>query len=125
MPARKTGTRAGSATIRDTPQCRHAGLERADGGTDAIAHPGSALARQRWCGMTDDVMHVAERPSWRCRHCHDEWPCTLAKADLKASLDRVGRVIYMNLHLVDVLVDQPQLGAAELFDRFVGWARES
>jgi hypothetical protein len=75
--------------------------------------------------MIDEIMHVAERPSWRCRQCHDEWPCILAKADLKASLDRVGRVIYMNLHLVDALVDQPQLAPAELFERFVGWARES
>ena len=70
-------------------------------------------------------MHVAERPSWRCRQCHAPWPCVPAKADLKASLDRVGRVIYMNLHFVDAVGDQPQLAADELFDRFIGWARES
>ena len=75
--------------------------------------------------MTVEVMHVAERPSWRCHECRAPWPCASVKADLTANMDRIGRVIYMDLHFVDAVGDQLQLADGELFDRFIGWARDS
>ena len=53
------------------------------------------------------------------------WPCAPAKDDIVATMDRVGRVIYMNLHMVDAVADQPDADVVAIFDRFVGWARDS
>lgn len=75
--------------------------------------------------MTIDVQHVPDRPSWLCRHCGKAWPCQEAKDDIVATMDRVGRVIYMGLHMVDAVSDQLDAESAAIFDRFVGWARGS
>lgn len=75
--------------------------------------------------MTVEVLHVPDRPSWRCHHCGAAWPCEAVKADLVATTDPVGRVIYMNLYMIDAVADQPDGDFAAIFDRFVGWARGS
>jgi hypothetical protein len=38
-------------------------------------------------------------------------------------MDRVGRVVYMNLYLADAVRDQLPVEPNALFERFVGWAR--
>ena len=75
--------------------------------------------------MTVDVTHLPERPSWRCRVCREPWPCKPSKADLIATMDRVGRVIYMNSHMADAISDQAEFDATDMYDRFIGWARAS
>jgi hypothetical protein len=75
--------------------------------------------------MTAEVMHLPERPSWQCGECRHPWPCGPAKTDLMATLTRVGRVVYMNLYLLDAVGDQAESDATETFDRLVGWAMSS
>jgi hypothetical protein len=125
VPTRSAKPPTDSATIRDAlPHCP-AELERADGDLYAAVDPGSALARQRWREMIKDIMHVADRPSWHCRECRTPWPCASVKADLTANMDRIGRIIYLDLHFVDAVGDRLQLSASNLFERFIGWARDS
>lgn len=75
--------------------------------------------------MSAEVLHTPDRPSWLCRACGSEWPCGPAKDDIIATTDLVGRVIYMSLHMVDALWDQPDADVAAISGRFVGWARDS
>lgn len=83
------------------------------------------MAWERRREMTVDVQHFPDRPSWLCRQCDEAWPCQEAKDDIVATMDRVGRVIYMGLHMVDAVSDQLDADSAAIFDRFVGWARDS
>lgn len=82
------------------------------------------MSRMRHYGLAE-VIHAPERPSWRCRGCGTPWPCAPAKADLIATTDLVGRVIYMGLHVGDLMSDQPTLDSEAVFDRLLGWARNS
>lgn len=75
--------------------------------------------------MSAGVLHVPDRPSWQCRQCGAAWPCEPAKDDIVATTDRTCRMIYLGLHLADAIVDQPGADPAAVFDRFVGWARNS
>ena len=75
--------------------------------------------------MRARVLHVPERPSWKCQHCRAAWPCQPARDDIIATTDRVSRMIYLSLHLADAIVDQPGADPAGLFDRVVGWACNS
>lgn len=83
------------------------------------------MAQQRRRRMSIHVLHVPERPSWKCHHCSTLWPCQPAKDDIIATTDRVNRMIYLSLHLADAIVDQPDAKPADLFDRVVGWACRS
>ena len=86
---------------------------------------GQRWRTERQGRVSATVLHVPDRPSWWCRACGLEWPCQPAKDDIIATMDLVGRVIYMNLQMFDALSDQPDVDVAAIFDRFVGWARES
>jgi hypothetical protein len=98
---------------------------RADDPAHAAADPRSAVAQQRRRRMSIRVLHVPERPSWKCQHCSTVWPCQPAKDDIIATTDRVNRIIYLSLHLADAIVDQPDAVPTDLFDRVVGWACSS
>lgn len=76
----------------------------------------------RWRGY---VEHGPARPSWLCRSCGDPWPCLSTKDDLSATTDRLGKVIYMNLYLADLLDDQPEMTIEAAYDRLIWWARGS
>ena len=76
-------------------------------------------------GITTEIEHCFERPSWLCRSCGSPWPCPATKDYLRATMDRLERVIYMDLHLPDLLDDQPDLSVEAAFDRLVWWARGS
>lgn len=72
-----------------------------------------------------DVEHGPARPSWLCRSCGSPWPCLSTKDDLSATTDRLGKVIYMNLYLADLLDDQPGMTIEAAYDRLIWWARGS
>ncbi|MDG4765917.1 hypothetical protein O7632_17690 [Solwaraspora sp. WMMD406] len=71
------------------------------------------------------VEHVARRPSWCCRACGEPWPCPPAKDQLVADFDRIGLCLYAALQLADAAADLPELTPAQLFPRFLTWARDA
>ena len=72
--------------------------------------------------------HIPERPSWRCRTCRREWPCGKAKASLAADsvVCRTSVLVYLAICRADAAVDLlPGGSPSNLYDRFIGWAREN
>ena len=67
--------------------------------------------------------HLPDRPSWRCRVCDQAWPCELAKAGLRQTLDPVSLGIYAGAQLYAATGDLPGVAPEELWDRFVAWTR--
>ncbi len=76
-----------------------------------------------------DHDHLPARPTWRCRACGIAWPCSAAKLRLLGEYrtDRSGLLVYLSIlqaeaacHLAEL---NPSAPPAELFERFVGWAR--
>jgi hypothetical protein len=65
--------------------------------------------------------HTPERPSWRCRICGAPWPCTHARNDLSARMDRVSLATHMWAQLDNAAADLPNGSPSELFDRFIHW----
>ncbi|MEV4281652.1 flavin reductase [Actinoplanes xinjiangensis] len=72
--------------------------------------------------MSAAVLHVPDRPSWKCHNCEAAWPCQLAKDDIMATSDRTSRMIYLSLYMADAIVDQPGVDPNAIFKRLVGWA---
>ena len=70
--------------------------------------------------------HVPERPSWQCRTCGSEWPCTNARASLVAECitSRIPMLVYLGMCQADATVDLSPGGLPpDLYDRFIEWAR--
>ena len=76
-----------------------------------------------------ETWHHPRRPGWDCVVCREPWPCPPAKVDLAEEYanDRVSLLVYLSMQLYDAIDDsaankgQPE--PADLFDRFLGWAR--
>jgi hypothetical protein len=73
--------------------------------------------------------HLAQRPNWQCRVCHDPWPCEPAKLLLLMEYrqNMVSLSIYMAGIMTDAVQDMVRLhpnpgpDSAELFERFLAW----
>ena len=65
--------------------------------------------------------HNPDRPSWRCRSCGNPWPCSPARHQLAARMDKVALAIHMWAQLDNAFGDQPVGPPAEMFDRFIRW----
>lgn len=77
--------------------------------------------------------HPPLRPLWLCRVCLDPWPCREARESLLRAYegDRVGLCLFLAPLLLDADADLSALHpadpppTAELFRRFLGWARRA
>jgi hypothetical protein len=75
--------------------------------------------------------HLPLRPLWICRICAAAWPCAPARLSLwhEYAHDRVSLAIYLSGLLHEAagdlyrLTPNPGPDPAELFARFLGWAR--
>lgn len=75
------------------------------------------------------VEHLPLRPLWLCRRCGQPWPCGAAKLALVAEYQDapVSLFLYLAGCLHDAIDDLHRLnpsvtgGAADMFDRFLGW----
>jgi hypothetical protein len=72
--------------------------------------------------------HVGDRPSWACRACGEQWPCAVARKELKEQYDgwQTGLIIYLTSRVYEAIEDARKsnsLGPTDLVERFVGWAR--
>jgi hypothetical protein len=73
--------------------------------------------------MNTAIEHVADRPSWMCRECGMAWPCVEARADLRRWRQRTVLCVYLAVQLREALRELPDVSAAALYDRFLGWPR--
>ena len=69
--------------------------------------------------------HQPERPSWRCRHCAEEWPCIHRRTEIVHDAD--GQVLtvalMMSSYFSEALTDHPAASVHVLHLRFLGWVR--
>ena len=67
--------------------------------------------------------HIPARPTWRCTGCAEPWPCAAKRAQLTA--EHTGNPAElrtkMALRVADAAEDLRQLGAEQLWQRFLGW----
>ena len=72
-------------------------------------------------------IHLAARPSWRCRTCDDEWPCGTRRTQLLAEYGTtsVSLVLFLSACLLDAIGDLPNWPAGMLYWRFLGWLRDA
>lgn len=74
--------------------------------------------------------HLPLRSTWDCHSCGAPWPCAAAKAELAIEYrhSTTSLSVYLAAQLydaVDALTTQGDLSAAELYERFLAWARRS
>ena len=74
--------------------------------------------------------HLYRRPGWECRVCQQPWPCATAKADLLEEFRTLPSVltIYMSAQMYDALIDltsHGQQAPPDLYERFLGWTRNT
>lgn len=74
--------------------------------------------------MSDDItlIHIPDRPSWKCRTCHDDWPCRVKKVLLINEFLTMPTNLYvmMALYMTEATQDLP-LPQGELYERFMAW----
>ncbi len=81
-------------------------------------------------GSPEDVRpHLARRPTWTCRICHQDWPCEPARTNLTTEYD--DSVPALGMYLaglfrsavgdLDRLHPNPGVDVAALHARFLGW----
>lgn len=73
----------------------------------------------------DGDAHQPGRPGWDCHACAEPWPCAPAKVRLSEAYgrDRIGLRMYMAALYEQALDELLMWPAADVFARFVGWAR--
>lgn len=74
------------------------------------------------------VEHLHSRPDWDCLVCNQPWPCANAKTNLLSEFRGFPSVlaIYLNGQMHDALHDLTSHGElipADLYERFINWAR--
>jgi hypothetical protein len=74
--------------------------------------------------------HLNQRPEWDCRVCRRPWPCASAKAKLRTEFDTFPSVltVYLAGQMYDAMDDLRSHGEAapaDMYERFVSWARET
>lgn len=68
--------------------------------------------------------HQPMRPSWRCRECHDEWPCPSRRAEFAAEgSGQVELALLMARYFQEAIEDHPTILLSSLYNRFFGWVR--
>jgi hypothetical protein len=91
------------------------------------------------CSTPDDVIgradralsrvHHAERPSWACTGCGEQWPCAIARLILWDEYVGEGYAttlrVVMACYLYQATTDLGRAAPGELFDRFLRWVIES
>ncbi|WP_250027260.1 hypothetical protein [Paractinoplanes maris] len=82
--------------------------------------------------MTNNELldHLNDRPSWDCVACGQPWPCATAQDRLVEEFQAFPSVltIYMTAQMYDALSDlisQGRIAPADLFERFLAWARRA
>ncbi|PZF98051.1 flavin reductase [Micromonospora deserti] len=79
--------------------------------------------------MTRRPEHLPSRPTWRCAACGIAWPCSPAKLRLLGEYrnDRTALLLYLATLQVEAAEEFAELDsgkpAADLSERFTGWAR--
>ncbi|GAA2395599.1 hypothetical protein [Dactylosporangium salmoneum] len=70
--------------------------------------------------------HIPGRPTWRCTGCAEPWPCAAKRGQLVAEYaDSPAELrTLMALRVADAAEDLRQLGAEQLWRRFIGWLPE-
>lgn len=69
------------------------------------------------------VAHIPARPTWRCTGCAEPWPCAAKREQLIAEHGDSPAELrtMMALRVADAAEDLRQLGAQQLWNRFLGW----
>jgi hypothetical protein len=69
--------------------------------------------------------HLPTTGTWNCTACLMAWPCATARRDLieEYAADQPALDVYLRLCLRQALEDLPDLTVADLYIRFVDWAR--
>ncbi|WP_250001728.1 hypothetical protein [Actinoplanes sp. M2I2] len=86
---------------------------------------------QRWRAKGSQPSdHLNDRPSWDCVRCRAPWPCASAQDSLVEEFRAFPSVltIYMTAQMYDALSDlvsTGQMAPADLFERFLAWARRA
>lgn len=75
----------------------------------------------------ENLQHLADRPSWRCRVCDEPWPCPPAREHLARTLDPTGLAMYMwaNFEEAIFLGHLTLRSSPNAYERFIGWTRAS
>ncbi|MET7400393.1 hypothetical protein ABZS66_43590 [Dactylosporangium sp. NPDC005572] len=70
-----------------------------------------------------NVAHIPGRPTWLCTGCGDPWPCAAKRHQLLAEYGESHAELrtMMALRVADAAEDLRQLGAEQLWGRFLGW----
>lgn len=74
--------------------------------------------------------HLNDRPGWKCLACGELWPCATAQERLIEEFWAFPSIltIYLTAQMYDALGDlvaDGQMAPADLFERFVAWARKA
>ena len=69
------------------------------------------------------IAHIPARPTWLCTGCHQPWPCAAKREQLVAEHGDSPAELrtMMALRVADAAEDLRQLGADQLWARFLGW----
>lgn len=110
---------------RSALECAHG--RRAAGRTRRTAHPRAEVPGQRRPVVSD---HLPARSTWDCLACAAPWPCPGAKADLAVEYRHspTSLSIYLAAQLyeaVGTLTANGDPTPADLYARFLGWARRA
>lgn len=67
--------------------------------------------------------HIPARPNWQCTGCAEPWPCAAKREQLLAehSDNPAALRTLMALRVADAAEDLRQIGAQQLWTRFLGW----
>jgi hypothetical protein len=70
-------------------------------------------------------LHEPRRPSWRCVACHDEWPCSSRRQELRAEAggSQLELALLMARYFGEAVNDHPTAMVDLLYARFFGWVR--
>ncbi|GGM12628.1 hypothetical protein [Micromonospora yangpuensis] len=71
------------------------------------------------------TVHRPVRPAWTCGACGAEWPCQPQRQALLADYGRapIALSLYLAAHYLDAVPELPDVPVAQLYRRFLGWAR--
>ncbi|MFF5231415.1 hypothetical protein [Dactylosporangium sp. NPDC000521] len=69
------------------------------------------------------IAHIPARPTWLCTGCREPWPCQAKRDQLVAEHGDSPAALrtMMALRVADAAEDLRQLGADQLWTRFLGW----
>ncbi len=69
------------------------------------------------------IAHIPARPTWSCTGCREPWPCAAKRDQLLAEHGDSPAELrtMMALRVADAAEDLRQLGADQLWARFLGW----